>query len=356
MPLIHDAFTAANIAGYYDATRTQVNQTLGQKYFPVKKQRGLNLAFIKGAGGRPVVLRASAFDTPMTFRDRISVELNQEKMPFFKEAMLVKEEDRQELALLEMTGNSALIDTITSTIFNDKVTLINGAHARLEAMRMQVLATGMVAIDSNGVFRDIDYQVAKENKGETTIAWGEEGYDPIGDIEEAKADLEDIGGLAEVLILNSKTYGLLRKASSTVARIKPLAVQGATVTNAELDQHLKDNYDLIVQVKNEVFVDDDGATKKFYPDGRLTLAPNKPIGNTVFGTTPEEMDLVSGANLNVAIVDTGIAVTTKTSDDPVNTTTKVTMIALPSFEALDQVYMLDVTVTAEKEEEEVPEG
>ena len=60
-------------------------------------------------------------------------------MPFFKEALLVKENDRQQLNLVKDTGNEALINTIVAGIFNDDVTLINGARARLEAMRMQVL-------------------------------------------------------------------------------------------------------------------------------------------------------------------------------------------------------------------------
>jgi len=63
-------------------------------------------------------------------------------MPFFKEAMLVKEADRQQLNLIAQTGNQALIDTITAGLFDDATTLLSGAHAQLEAMRMSVLATG----------------------------------------------------------------------------------------------------------------------------------------------------------------------------------------------------------------------
>ena len=42
------------------------------------------------------------------------------------------------------------------------------------------------------------------------------------------------------------------------------------------------------------------------------------------------------------VVNTGIAITTQELVDPVNVQTKVTMIALPSFERLDDVYMLDI--------------
>ena len=45
---------------------------------------------------------------------------------------------------------------------------------------------------------------------------------------------------------------------------------------------------------------------------------------------------------NVAIVDTGVAVTTSKLVDPVNVETKVSQVCLPSFEAADQIVIADV--------------
>ena len=42
----------------------------------------------------------------------------------------------------------------------------------------------------------------------------------------------------------------------------------------------------------------------------------------------------------VSLVETGIAVTTTKTTDPVNVQTKVSMIALPSFERLDEVQIV----------------
>ena len=50
---------------------------------------------------------------------------------------------------------------------------------------------------------------------------------------------------------------------------------------------------------------------------------------------------MTGNAANVTITDTGVAVTTTKETDPVNVDTKVSMIFLPSFEAADQVYILD---------------
>lgn len=345
MALIYDLVTAQNLKGFWDTRQEEALPTLGEKAFPAKKQLGLKLAFIKGAAGLPVVLRASAFDTEATLRERMNVTLNEEEMPFFKEAMVVKEHDRQQLNLIAQTGNNALTETITKGIFDDTSRLLTGAKARLEAMRMQVLATGKIGIISNGVARDIDYGVPESNKGKVTTAWSDPDAKPLEDIANAIDKLAETGAKAEVMILNSKTFGEIKKAKSTLLAIKPLAPTGSSVTTRDVTDYLETEFGLKLAIENGTYKDDDGKTKKFYPDGHMTLAPNGSLGNTVFGTTPEESDLMGGNTeaSKVSIVETGIAVTTIKHADPVNVETKVSMIALPSFERLEEVYMLTTT-------------
>ena len=345
MVLIHDVITAENVAGYWNATQENVDLTTGEKFFPAKKQLGLKLSFVKGASGKAVVLRPSAFDSKVTLRDRMNLTVTETNMPFFKEAMLVKEEDRQQLNVLSQTGNQQLIDTVVKGIFDDEKHLVSGALARIEAMRMQVLATGKISFVNNGVAQEFDYGVNDKNKATVTTGWAKaDKATPLADVEKAVQALEEIGSKAELLILNAKTFALLKNAASTLTTIKPLAPKGAGVTKRELIEYLADEFGLTVVIESGTYIDDDGTAKKFYPDGYVTLAPNTQLGNTVFGTTPEESDLMGGAisGVDVQIVETGIAVTTKKIDDPVNVQTKVSMITLPSFEQLDNVYMLDI--------------
>lgn len=52
---------------------------------------------------------------------------------------------------------------------------------------------------------------------------------------------------------------------------------------------------------------------------------------------------MSGAtDANVNIVDTGIAVTTYKTVDPVNVEMKVSMVGMPSFERANEIVILDV--------------
>ncbi|RKV85721.1 MAG: major capsid protein E [Streptococcus sp.] len=341
MALIYDTITAENVSGYWKASQENVDTTLGDKLFPARKQLGIKLAFVKGGSGKAVALKPAAFDTKAPLRERMNLSVTEEQMPFFKEAIVVKEEERQQLNMIEATGNQALIDSVVTGIFDDQTHLVSGALARLEAMRMQVLATGKISFNNNGVAQEFDYGVKDSMKGTVEKAWTDAAATPLADIEKA---MENQGKKAEILIMTQKTFSLIKKADSTIKIVKPLAPKGAAVTNTELTDYLLDAHGVKVEIKNDTFTDDDGVAKKFYPEGYVSFIPNDTLGKTVFGTTPEESDLLGGnvAGVEVAIVNTGIAITTQKLVDPVNVQTKASMIALPSFERLDDVYMLDI--------------
>ena len=74
----------------------------------------------------------------------------------------------------------------------------------------------------------------------------------------------------------------------------------------------------------------------------VTLLPKGALGSTWYGTTPEERTLMGKADADVSLVDTGIAVAVTTTSDPVNTKTTVSEIVLPSFERMDETYVIKV--------------
>lgn len=344
MALIYDTITAENVSGYWNGSQEKVDTTLGDKLFPARKQLGIKLAFVKGGSGKAVALKPAAFDTKVPLRERMNLSVTEEQMPFFKEGLVVKEEDRQQLNMIAATGNQALIDSVITGIFDDTTHLISGASARLEAMRMQVLATGKISFQDNGVAQEFDYGVKDSMKSTVKKAWTDAVATPLADIEAAIEAMINQGKKAEILIMTQKTFSLIKKADSTIKIVKPLAPKGASVTNTELTDYLLDAHGVKVEIKNDTFTDVDGTIKNFYPEGYVSFIPNATLGNTVFGTTPEESDLLGGniSGVDVSIVNKGIAITTQKLVDPVNVQTKVSMIALPSFERLDDVYMLDI--------------
>ena len=129
MKSIHEIVSAKEIAAYYTEKMSNKIPYLGEVLFPRSKTLGLDLSWIKGAGGLPVVLKPSAFDVNVTLRDRVGLSKIETEMPFFKEGILVKEKDRQELNKLLGSGNTQYLDLILSKIFDDATTLVDGAVA-----------------------------------------------------------------------------------------------------------------------------------------------------------------------------------------------------------------------------------
>lgn len=347
MPSIYDLVTANNLSAYYEATRPD-STNIGDRLFPVRKQLGLRLDFIKGANEQAVVLKASAFDTQSSLRDRLSIELNSEKMPYFDEGMLVKEEDRQQLNLLADSNNQQVLDTVIDNIYNDQTTLVGAAKARIHAMRMQVLATGKLYLDSNGIKREIDYGVPEKNQGEAKADWSASNADPIGDIDDAIEKMAEMGITPAGMIMNAKTYGQIRKADSTAKRIN--GTKANQPTRNQVIEFLRDEYSLNVELVDDSFTDDKGELRKYFPDGRVTFIPNRPVGRTVFGTTPAESDLMNGntPGVSVSIVENGVAIVTEQKVNPVNVLTTASMINLPSFEGANLVYFLKTDLSADE--------
>lgn len=347
MKTIFDIVTAENVVGFYEESTDGDIQPLGASLFPRKKQLGLELSFIKGKGGVPVVLKPSAFDVKAPLRDRVGLESMKTDMPFFKEAMMIKERDRQDLMTMLQTGNGPYIQMITEKIFDDEKALIDGAASQEERLRMQLLTQGKIAVSANNVDMEYDYGMPAENKLKPVKVWSDPTANVGKDIIKWVTDAKKKGHTLTRALTNTSTIINLMENTGIAKEI--LATQGGagTVTPAMIGQWASAKFGITILLNDEVFIDEEGAEKQYVPDGIFTLLPNGALGNTMFGTTPEEADLMSGqTDAQVSIVNLGVAVTTSKRIDPVNVETKVSMITLPSFEQIDKVYIADVSTAA----------
>lgn len=242
------------------------------------------------------------------------------------------------------TGNQAYIDAVVRRVFADETHLLEGARARREEMRMMALTTGAIAITANGQAYNYDYGMPSDHKSEVAVSWSTTTSDPIEDMRTAMDKIEDDTGIRPTRgVCTRKTWGYLRKNEKIIKSIFVLSNgQVSALSDARLSQYLMDELGLELIVYGKRYKNDAGTATQFVPDDTVVLFPAGNLGTTWFGTTPEESDLMGGKVANVAITDVGVAVTTIEKADPVNVETKVTMICLPSFEAADSVYILDV--------------
>lgn len=341
---IFDLIKASELTSYWEEHIQDMPPYLGEELFPADKKLGLKLDWIKGANGLPVVLKPSAFDAGAVPRARIGFDKLSTQMPFFKESTYVDEELRQELNMVLETGNQAYIDAVVRRVFADETHLLEGARARREEMRMMALTTGAIAITANGQAYNYDYGMPADHKSTVTTSWSTTTSDPIEDMRVAMDKIEDDTGIRPTRgVCTRKTWGYLRKNEKIIKSIFVLSNgQVSALSDARLSQYLMDELGLELIVYGKRYKNDAGTATQFVPDDTVVLFPAGNLGTTWFGTTPEESDLMGGKVANVAITDVGVAVTTIEKADPVNVETKVTMICLPSFEAADSVYILDV--------------
>lgn len=343
MASIFELVTADELTAYWETKEAETENLLGEELFPSSQKLGLSLSWIKGSQGLPVVLKPSAYDVAALKRDRIGFDKVVTEMPFFKESTMIDEEMRQQLNMVLETGNQAYIDSVTMRVFDDEMRLLQGAKAQRERMRMSLLTTGAISIKDNGQDYDYDYGMKSSHKKDVTTAWSSKSATIIDDIRGWQDEIEEETGTRPTrAVVSSKTMGYF--ANNTQIRN---AIWGndadAPVTRARVNEYLQTELGLTIVPYSKKYIDETGATKQYVPDDVFSLFPTGKLGNGWFGTTPEQSDLMSGAAANVSITDTGVAVTTSKKIDPVNVDTKVSMIYLPSFEAIDQVIIADVS-------------
>lgn len=352
---LSDVFNAQAIALNYTNAASNAIPYLGTGLFPAQKKAGLDLKWIKGHNGLAVSLAPSNFDAKSKFRDRVGISINETQMAFFRESMLVKEADEQEIMRVQNSADPYAVQVLNN-IFNDSQTLIDGANVVPERMRMQLLAPldGKVGINivANGVNYTYNYDPdgswKKEHyaKIETdTDKWSAaDTCDPMRDLENAMdAQEEASGNRPEILLMSKATFNYIKNSKKVQSGVLAQNVTAnVNYTTAKVKQYVEEELGVSIIIYNKQFKDESGTAKKFYPDNIVMMLPNGALGQTWYGTTPEERTLSARADANVSIVNTGVAVAVTVTDDPVNTKTTVSEIVLPSFEQMNMCYAIEV--------------
>lgn len=336
-----DLVTSSNLVAYW-LEKDLNDATVGDQLFPFKKEIGIKLNWIKGANNQVVGLKLSAYDSKSIRRDRQGIEEVETTMPFFKESMVVDEEMRQNLNTLLQTQNEAIIRPILARIFDDEVKLIKAAYETVERVRMQLLTTGTISLASNGQSYTYDYGMPATNKINVGTAWNNAAADPIKDITDAQILARQNGYKLTRAMCNTNCLKDLLNNTAIKNRIYVLAGGNITITLPEVQRYIETETGISIYVNDNGYVSENGTFTTYFADDTFVLMPDGPLGETHFGRTPEESDLMTGAtSAEVSLVNNSVAVTTSKQVDPVNVETKVSMVMLPSFEMADGVFILD---------------
>lgn len=350
-----DVFDAKAIAAHYTEVASNAEPYLGSGFFPAKKKAGLDLKWLKGHKGLPVSLMPSNFDAKSTFRDRVGISIHETEMPFFRESFLVKEQDEQEIMRVQ-DSNDPYAATVLERIFDDAKNLIDGANVVPERMIMQLLSPigGNVGIEitANGVNYTYNYDPDGSWKKDHFMKlesaedkWdAAETCDPIADLEAAMNAQQAVSGnRPKVLLMSQATFKLMKNSKKVQSGMLAQNVTAnINYTDKRVKAYIEEELDVRIVIYTKMYKKEDGTAHNFYPDNIIMMLPNGSLGNTWYGTTPEERTLAGSNQATVSMAGVGVSVAVTITSDPVNTKTTASEIVLPSFEAMDDCYALEV--------------
>lgn len=333
---------------------SDASQYLGSSLFGAKKQISLDLSWIKGEGNLPVSLAPAAFDAEVALRSRGNVSKVETEMPLFREGFQLTEKDRRDLHNAEALGDQYVRDVLRR-IFDDANNLIRGALVVPERMIWQLLAPPdgkpKISIAGNGANYAYNYDPQEKWYGSNFVdvsstPWSSASSSlPIDNINAVVKEASLKGDRLRYAIMSQKTFNEM--AASEQIRHAVLA-QNTTANIYMTDTIAKSIVEQLTGVRpivyNGIYTDTEGGkAKNFYPDKVVTLIPEGFLGDRVFAVTPEEYDLGGNPMANVSVVETGIALTTEyTSTVPVRTAIIASMIVLPTYPRMNEVYEMKV--------------
>lgn len=355
---LYKMFDAKAISAYWTNVNANMDDPyIGSSMFPVSKRTGLDLAFIKGKNQLPIALQPAAFDTKAPLRDRIGVTKLETEMPFFREGYRLGEKDRQEIATYLAAGDQ-FAAPIIQRIYDDITNLVDGALIQPERMIMSLLYQGKIGISAAlDTGRNVTYNYNYDVDGTwvtdnnltltSTDTWTETNKasnNPIKVLMNAVTYMKTKYGVTPVkALMNTTTLTNMLASESIKKAMNPIGATNLILTDNQARQFVESMTGLTFTIYDKMFKDEDGTDTKFYPDNYVTLLPSYTLGNTWYGTTPEEFDLLGGGtDASVSIVNTGVAITSIKEAHPVNVFNIVSEIVLPSFERMSDIYVIKV--------------
>ncbi|MDE7242771.1 MAG: major capsid protein [Oscillospiraceae bacterium] len=352
---LKEFFTPQAVAANWAAVNAQAAPYLGAGLFPARKKAGLDLTWLKGAKGLPVSLMPAAFDAKAPLRDRIGCDKLEAEMPFFREGFKLKERDRQEL-LRSVDASDPYALAMMERLFEDTCELIEAANVVPERMICQLLfpenGNMMISIRANGVDYSYNYDEDGSWKKNHFVqlsgsdCWSNaNSADPFRDFKNARDLVRQASGVElTTAIMSTNTFELLAASDAVKDRfLSAFSIPRGFLFEEDVKTVIKGAAKMQIALYDRMYRDENHTAHPFVPDGYVCLVPDGTLGATWYGTTPEEADLSAAQNADVAIVNTGVAVSRIVGEHPVNLNTFVSEIVLPSFERMDEVVVLKVS-------------
>lgn len=314
---------------------------LGEELFPERKEDDLEFDILREGSKLPVVASVHSFDTEAEIGSREAEEMAIEAC-LIKRKMQLKE---KEIIKLEHPRTEKELKQLVTRVYSRDIdNLVMGIKARIEVMRMEIVADGKVTLNENGINATIDYGVPAEHKA-ANVDWDSANSDPIGDIT-AWVNTMDVKP-ARVLTSTTVLAKILRNANVINALFGKNSTRIATV--GELNTYLASlglptitTYDEKYRKQNA-----DGTYTKlrYLPENAFVMLPGYALGETLYGPTAEEIRLTNDPTTEIKEVGKILAMIYDEGKDPVATWEKAVATAVPTCPYADELFQAKIALS-----------
>ena len=337
MPNVLELFNQKDLLDY--SREREYPAMLGEELFPEVKRESLEFDMLLSGSRTPVIASVHGFDTETEIGQR-EAQKKAIELALIKRKMQLKE---KEIIALENPRTDAEKNYLMRNVFADFDALAQSVRARVELMRMEVLAKGKVTLNENGLDATIDFGVPAEHKA-ANVNWDSEDSDPIEDI----VTWYNKMGVKPKRALTSNT--VLSKLLKHPKVIQRLFGANATriATTAELNNYLVSlqlpQITIYDEVYKKVAADGKYETKRYFPEESFAMFPAGTLGETVYGPTAEEVRLLRDPAIDSEMIGKILIMMYEEGKDPVATWEKAVATALPTFPYSDEIFQAEITL------------
>lgn len=351
MPTLLELFDIKTTLDYIDNRQFQTYEE-GTALFPETKYPTLEFEYFLGGNNQPVAAKIHAFDTEAEIG---SIEGFKKALEaaYIKKKYQITEKDLIALRQAQYLP-AAQQQVVYRRIFNVLEKAVNDVRSTVEIMRMQALANGQLSLNIHSPQGGtqtlvLDYGVPAANK--VTLAgaalWSDPTADIIGDIQTWVGSLEEGATTAitsrQVAFNMFKNEGIIRALYGVnTARQANLTDINTYFTSIGLPAIIVygglngANKTYREQQANGTYV-----TKQYFPEDKFVLLPDGPVGETLYGPTPDEGRFLD-KNIVAEVTGNVIGYYYESGQDPIGTWAKAASTAIPSFQQANKVFQAKV--------------
>lgn len=300
----------------------------------------------------PVMAHFHGFDTEANTTFRVPIDNHNIEKGLIK--VKINQSERMRALLRSgVQGDTALYDYV----INDGTRLAEQVITRTKVAKNEVLSSGTVTINENGLNLTVDYGVPAGNKAKT-LDFGEGATADIpSQLETLVSDAADAGTIITGIYTSRKNIGKMRNNEAIQKAINGTAGVGALVSRGALESYLSEEFGITQVITNDLTygasatIGNDGrptiSTARYYPQNKVTFFATNAggrIGTGLWGDSPEA-DVAQFMDVSTSGESPFVYISQWTEKDPAVLWTKASALFMPVLFNPTSLYIATVTET-----------